>query len=450
MEAAPGPRRSSVASLRELRRDPIGFLTRASAYGDVSHVRLPRTSLYVLNHPDLVQLALVHRHRDVRKGPSMDAAKRLLGESLLTSNGDPHLERRRLLQPIFHHERIAGHGPTMVALAERTSERWSDGETIDVHAEMARLALAIVARTLFGVDVEDARAREIAGALTEVLAQFDRAFSPWLRVTGRLPLPANRRFERAREVFDRTVYAMIRERRAAGDGADDVLSLLLEAEEDGVGLSDEQVRDEAITLFLAGHETTANALAWTWLLLAQHPDRAATLHAELDEVLAGRAPHADDVGSLRFTGAALHESMRLYPPAWAIGRRVLTDIDARGYRIPAGSVIVVSPWLLHHDPRWWDSPDVFAPERWLTEDRPRPRHAYLPFGAGPRMCIGEGFAWLEATLVLATIARRWSLSHDPAHRVELQPVITLRPRTGIPMTPWRRIGVARGTPARRR
>jgi cytochrome P450 len=438
MAEPPGPRGSPLAALRSLRRDPIAFLARVSAYGDVAHVRLPRTSLYVLNHPDLVHLVLVERHHDVRKGPTMDAARRMLGESVLTSNGAAHLERRRLLQPIFHHARIETYGEVMVDRATRAAATWRDGQRLDVHAEMARLTLAIVARTLFGVDLEDARAREIGAALTEVLAQYDRAFSPWLRVTERLPLPANRRFERARAVFDGTVYGLIRERRAAAEPGDDLLSLLLTAEEDGVRLSDEQVRDEAITLFLAGHETTANALTWAWYLLGGHPGAAATLRAELDAALGGGPPSVADVPRLPYAGAAIREAMRRYPPAWAIGRRVVGDLEAGGYALPAGSVLVVSPWLLHHDPRWWPEPEAFRPERWLMEDPSRPRLAYLPFGAGPRMCIGEGFATLEAVLVLATIARTWSFERDPSHHVELQPVVTLRPRGGLPMVAHRR------------
>jgi cytochrome P450 len=438
MEATLRPARSSFAALRALRRDPIGFLTEAASRDDVVHVRLPRTPLFVLNRPDLVRMVLVDRHHAVRKGPTMDAARRMLGEGLLTSHGEAHRRRRRLVQPIFHHQRIDGYGAAMVELAERVSDRWREGQTIDLHAEMARLTLAIVGRTIFGVDVEDERAARITGALADVLAQYDRAFSPWLPITERLPLPANRRFDRAREVFDDAVYDMIRRRRAAGVEGDDLLSLLLHAREDGSGMTDEQVRDEAITIFLAGHETTANALTWTWLLLSEHPEARVSLLAELDEVLGGRPPAATDVPSLAYTRAVLHEAIRRYPPAWAIGRRATADLEADGHRIAAGSVIVVSPWLLHHDPRWWDEPWGFRPERWLADDPARPRDAYVPFGAGPRMCIGEGFAWLEATLVLSTIARRVILSHDPTHRVELQPAIALRPRTGMPMTVHRR------------
>lgn len=434
----PGPSVSSLGALRSLRRDPIGLFARAASFGDVSHVRLPRLSLYVLNRPDLVRDVLVDHHRGFRKGPTMDAARRMLGESLLTSEGEHHRHQRRLIQPIFHHERIAGYGAAMVELADRAGGRWSDGQAIDLHAEMARLTLAIVGRTLFDVDVETERAREVAGALDETLAQFNRVLSPFLRISERLPLPANRRFEQAREVFDRTIYDMIRDRRRAGLEGGDLLSLLLRAREDGAGMTDEQVRDEAITLFLAGHETTSNALTWSWYLLGEHPSVRATLDAELDDVLAGRPPIVADVPALPFADAVLRESMRCYPPAWAIGRRAITDHKADGYVLPAGCVLVVSPWLLHHDPRWWDEPESFRPERWLGGDGDRSRHAYLPFGAGPRMCIGEDFARLEAVLVLAAIARRWRFVHDPSHRVELQPVITLRPRTGMPMTAHRR------------
>jgi cytochrome P450 len=433
MAEPPGPGGSSLVALRSLRRDPIAFLTRAASFGDVARVRLPRTPLFVLNHPDLVRLVLVERHHDVRKGPTMDAARRMLGESVLTASGAAHMDRRRLLQPIFHHERIAGYGAVMVDRAQHAAASWRDGQHLDVHAEMARLTLAIVARTLFGVDLEDARARDVGAALTEVLAQYDRAFSPWLRVTERLPLPANRRFERARAVFDETVYGLIRERRAGSEPGDDLLSLLLTTREDGVGLTDEQVRDEAITLFLAGHETTANALTWTWYLLARNPNAAQALREELDAVLADRPPDVGDVASLPYTGAVIREAMRCYPPAWAIGRRAVAALDAGGFPIPAGSVLVVSPWLLHHDVRWWPEPEAFRPERWLTEDPSRPRYAYLPFGAGPRMCIGEGFASLEAVLLLATIARAWTFDLEPSHHVELQPVVTLRPRGGLPM-----------------
>ena len=311
----PGPRLTSLHALRALRRDPIGLFTLAASFGDVSYVHLPRVPLYVLNHPDLVRDVLVASHADFRKGPTMDAARRMLGENLLTSEGANHRRQRRLIQPIFHHERIAGYATTMVGLGDRAAARWRAGEVIDIHSEMARLTLAIVGKTLFDVDVEDEQAGEIRDALNETLAQFNRVFSPFLQVSEHLPIPANKRFQRARETFDRAIYGMIGRRRVTGLGGTDVLSLLLRAQEDGVGMTDEQVRDEAITLFLAGHETTSNALTWTWYLLSEHPDVEAKLHAELDEALAGRRPSVDDIQRLTYARAVLEESLRLYPPA---------------------------------------------------------------------------------------------------------------------------------------
>lgn len=425
---------SRLAALNLLRKDPIGMLERAAAAGDVVSVPTPRFSTFVLNRPDLVWDVLATGNHDFMKGPTMQVAKRLIGENLLTSEGEVHKQQRRLIQPIFHHERIAAYAAQMVELGGRAMGRWAPGQTIDVHQEMARLTLAIVGRTLFDTDIEAGEAQEVSKALTEVLAQFDRAFSPFLPITQRLPLPSTRRFAEAREVFDRTIYSMIEQRRGEGAGGVDLLSHLLQADDDGAGMTDLQVRDEAITLFLAGHETTSNALTWTWYLLSQHPEAEAALHSEVDDVLGGRAPTVADVPRLKVTEAILSESMRLYPPAWAIGRRALRDHSADGYLLAKGSVIVVSPWLLHHDERWWPQARTFRLDRWTEEAiESRPRHAFLPFGGGPRMCIGEGFAWMEAELLIATIAQRWRFELDPTQTVALHPVVTLRPRDGMRM-----------------
>jgi len=436
----PSPGLSRLAALRLIRKDPIALLERAARAGDVVALPLPRFPLVLVNRPELVWDVLATNNHGFMKGPTMQIAKRLLGESLLTSEGDVHARQRRLIQPVFHHERIDAYADDMVALGERAADRWRSGDTLDVHQEMARLTLAIVGRTLFATDVEAEESREISAALTEVLAQFNRAFSPFLPITQRLPLPSTRRFQHARRVFDRTIYAMIADRRARGTIDGDLLSLLLQAREAGAGMTDTQVRDEAITLFLAGHETTANALTWTWYLLSQHLEAEAALHSELAEVLGGRAPTVDDVPRLAVTSAVLSESMRLYPPAWAIGRRALVEHMADGFAIPAGSVVVVSPWLLHHDDRWWPEPATFRLDRWTDEARAeRPRHAYIPFGGGPRMCIGEGFARMEAVLLLATIAQRWRFQRESEETVAMQPGVTLRPRTGMPMRAIERV-----------
>jgi cytochrome P450 len=436
----PGPDLFRLAALRAFRRDPIGLLTQAASFGDVSYLDLPRFPAYLLNHPDLVHEVLVSGNQRFMKGPTMQAAKLVLGESLLTSEGDDHRRQRRMIQPIFHHDRIEGFAEVMVERTTRASERWRAGEILDIHREMAGLTLAIVVATLFGTDIEDEEKRSVGQALALQLSMFGRAFSPLFRLSMRLPLPANRRFERSKAALDAVIDRMIAQRRSSGAAGEDVLSFLIRAQEDGAGMNDAQVRNEAMTLFLAGHETTSNALTWTWYLLSQHADVEAKLHAELDEVLGGRPPTVADVPRLRLTEMILTESMRLLPPAWAIGRRALVDHEAGSYAVPAGSVVIVSPYLLHRDPRWYERPEAFIPERWRDEERAgRSRNAYLPFGAGPRMCVGEHFARLESVLVLATIAQRWRLDHVPGHRVELQPVVTLRPKYGMAMTTERRV-----------
>jgi len=441
---APQPptlRLSALHALNAWRRDPIGLLERAASSGDVVRVRLPRLEVWLLNHPDHIRDVLVTRHHDFMKGPTMQAAKWVLGENLLTSEGDVHRRQRRLIQPIFHHDRIEQYGAVMVQHAERVSERWRNGQTVDTHHEMASLTLSVVGRALFDTDVEADEAKAIGHALSVTLANFPRIFSPLFSFVMRLPLPKNREVDRARAVLDSTIDRMIADRRAAGLGGTDLLSLLVAAKDEGtVGITDDQVKGEAMTLLLAGHETTAVALTWTWYLLSQHPEVEEKLHAELNELLGGRAPSAEDVPRLRYTSMVLSESMRLYPPAWAIGRRTLSDHSVNGYVVPKDAVVVVSPYLVHHDARWWPEPLEFRPERWEEQDdRSRPRLAYFPFGAGPRMCIGEPFAWMEALLVLATLAQRWRLRLVPDQRIELQPAITLRPKHGMAMTVERRM-----------
>jgi cytochrome P450 len=435
----PGPRIGPVGTIRAFRRDPIGLLERAAAFGDVARLRTPRYPTFVLNHPDLVWDVLVTDNRSFHKGPTMEAAKRVLGDGLLTSEGEHHRRQRRLIQPLFQSARLGAYVPAMLELADRASERWRDGQVLDVHAEMSRLTLGIVVATLFGFDLDEREARAVSAALTEVLAQYPRSFSPFLRLSERLPLPANTRFDHATRVFDRTVYGLIDRRRAEGAHGDDLLSRMIRAQDEDGAMTAAQVRDEAITLFLAGHETTSNALSWAWWLLARSPGAERRLHAETDEIELEPAAGLPAADRLPFARAVLDESMRRYPPAWAIGRRSTGSHRAGGYELPAGSVTIVSPWLLHHDPRWWKDPEAFAPERWLEPDPDLPRAAFLPFGAGPRMCVGEPFARLEAVLLLARVARSWRFEAALDAEVGLQPAITLRPRGGMPMR-----AVARG------
>ncbi|HEY8116577.1 MAG TPA: cytochrome P450 [Actinomycetota bacterium] len=307
-----------------------------------------------------------------------------------------------------------------------------------IQAEMSALTLAVVGDTLFGTDVDERRSATVRRALTDTLGMFDRVYSPLFRLLVRLPSPTMRRYRRVESDLNRVIAEMVAERRAAGASGDDLLSLLLRAGEDGAGMTDGQVRDEALTLFLAGHETTAIALTWTWWLLSRNPEAEALLHAELDVVLPDRAPSVGDLPSLPYTQAVISESIRLRPPAWAIGRTAIAGHRANGYAIDRGSIVVVSPWLLHHDLRWWPGPESFRPERWLDDDPERPRYAFIPFGGGPRVCIGEPFARLEAAMLLAAIARRWRFASRIDREPGLQAVITLRPRGGLPMVALRR------------
>jgi cytochrome P450 len=409
----------------------------ARDYGDVARFRLGPVFVYLVNDPDLIRSVLVTRADRYHKGRALERAKRLLGEGLLTSEESVHLRQRRLMQPAFHRDRISAYGETMVRYAERAAERWKAGETIDVHREMVALTLAIVGKTLFDADVEE-EADEIGGALTDALQLFQRLLMvPFGEVLEKLPIPSTRRFEKARDRLDATIARLIAERRSNPRDRTDLLTLLILAQDtegDGGGMTDLQIRDEAMTIFLAGHETTANALAWTWHLLAQNPDSEVRMHEELDRVLGGRPPGVADLPRLRYTEMVLSESMRLYPPAWVVGRRAIVDDELGGYRVPAGSIVLLSQWITHRDARFFPDPLRFDPERFTPEAiATRPKFAYFPFGGGPRVCIGEGFAWMEGVLLLATIASRWRLSGTDGAPVTPAALITLRPRGGLPM-----------------
>ncbi|MGB7926245.1 MAG: cytochrome P450 [Pyrinomonadaceae bacterium] len=438
-ERPPGPKRQLLGgSFLAFRRDALNFLQRAaSEYGDIVYFRMGPQDVFFLNHPDYVRDVLVTHHQNFIKGRALQRAKRLLGEGLLTSEGEFHRRQRRLAQPAFHRQRVASYAAMMTDRAARTRDRWHDGETLDISHEMMRLTLAIVGQTLFDADVED-EAQEIGQALTDVMNLFSVLLLPFSEYLDKLPLPQTRRFHKARARLDATVYRMIEERRRSGADRGDLLSMLLLAqdEEGNTGhMTDEQVRDEALTIFLAGHETTSNALTWTWYLLSQHPEVETKLHAEIDAVLGSRLPQADDVPRLRYTEMVLAESMRLYPPAWALGRLAINDYEVGGYVVPAHSLVLLSQYVAHRDPRYFTDPTRFDPERWTPEAREsRPQYSYFPFGGGPRRCIGEGFAWMEGILLIATLAQRFSLRLVPNHPVALQPVITLRPKHGMKMT----------------
>jgi cytochrome P450 len=434
----PGPKRSPLSAIVYFPgRDPLAFFSRLARYGDLAHLYLAREHLYLVSHPAQVRDILVTHQRRFKKGRGLEGAKRLLGDGLLTSEGQTHLRQRRLIQPAFHRDRLVSYSSTMTGHAARLRERWTDGGRIDAAQEMMRLTLGIVGETLFGADVE-AQAPEVGRALTAVMQTFWMTMLPFFDRLERLPIPALARGRRARADLDRIIYGMIAERRRSEADRGDLLSMLLMAQDvegDGSRMTDRQVRDEAMTIFLAGHETTANALSWTWYLLSEHPDVEARLHAEIDRVLGGRLPTIDDLPKLPFVEQVVTESMRLYPPAWIIGRRALEPNEIGSYVVPARSILVFSPYIIQRDPRWFAEPGRFMPERWTPEFKASlPPFAYMPFGGGPRRCIGDQFAWTELILVVSTIAQRWKLRLVPGHPVAPQAVVTLRLKHGLKMT----------------
>ncbi|HET8628740.1 MAG TPA: cytochrome P450 [Thermomicrobiales bacterium] len=439
----PGPpSRGLTGNLTDFRRDPLGYLARcAREYGDAVPLRFVFRRALLLSDPAAIEAVLAVQHRAFGKSFVYRRLRPLLGEGLLTSDGETWRRSRRLVQPAFHRERVAAAGELMVAAAERQIAAWRDGEVRNLQAELQRVTLAVAARALFGVDL-DRDAGGIGAALTEVLQRFsDRSKGLGFLLPEWLPTPGNRRSQRAIARLDAVIYDIIARRRASGEDPGDVLSLLLRARdaEDGGALDDRQVRDEVMTLLLAGHETTATALGWTWYLLAQHPEVDARLADELREALGGRPPTVADRPRLGYAERVLTEAMRLYPPSWIIEREALADCEVGGYRVPAGTTVLMSQWVVHRDPRYYPDPEVFDPDRWAGGQAARlPKFAYFPFGGGPRHCLGSAFALQEALLVLATVAARYRFSLVPDRPATPWPTVTLRPRDGIYMTVHRR------------
>jgi cytochrome P450 len=415
-------------------RDPLRFLCSArEEHGDVARVKLGPLEVTLVSHPDLVEDILVTRNRLWQKDRFMEVLRPILGEGLLTSEGDFWRRQRRLAQPAFHRDRIASYGEIMVEHAARLASKWQHGEVRDVHVDMMHLTLEIVAQTLFGANVGD-HADDVGIALHSVLAVAADPLELFLPILKRLPTPQRRRFDSAVKKLDTIIYGVIEKRRASdAPEGNDLLSMLLHArDDDGGRMSDKQLRDECMTLFLAGHETTALNLSWTWLLLSQHPEIAAKLRRELEEVLADRPARFSDLPNLRYTGHVIAESLRMYPPAWSMGREAREDIEVGGFHVPRGGQVWFCPWAIQRDPRWFDDPDTFRPERWAGDlAKTLHRYAYFPFGGGPRFCIGQAFAQMEAVLLLATLARAFRVEVLPKPRATPEPSVTLRPKHGL-------------------
>jgi cytochrome P450 len=405
-------------------------------FGDLAYVRFPGDhDFFFVTEPSLIRRVLVDDHAAFVKGRALQAGKRLLGEGLLTSEGADHLRRRRLIQPVFSRKRVDEYAGAIVDAAEATADRWSDRSPVDANAEMMNFALAVVGRTIFDADVES-EAPEIRAVLDASMRVFHRFLIPGSELLWKAPLPATRAFNTSRAGIDRFIYGTIARRRTDPGDADDLLAHLLAArdpDDPHAGLGDTEIRDEAVTLMLAGHETTAQALTWTWYLLARNPGAEDRMRDEITRVLKGRRATAGVVDSLPYTRAVFMESLRMYPPVWAVARRTTGPYELGGFPMKAGGTVVMSQWVVHRDPRWFEEPDLFRPERWIDAPAPPPG-AYFPFGGGPRLCIGERFAITEGVLALATLARRWRVVPDAIGPVTLDPRFTLRPRGGLPAT----------------
>jgi cytochrome P450 len=434
----PGPKLTlSLGIFGIFRSDPLRFFMQMSRYGDLSHTQILGRHVYLVNEPEAIRDVLVTNARKFKKGRGLQLARRLLGNGLLTSEGDFWRRQRRLAAPAFHHQKIARYAETMVAQAQQTSQRWQPDQQVDMAHEMMRLTLAVAGKTLFDADVEQ-EADEIGTALSAAMRLFARTSSPFYPILEKLPLEANRRFAEANQRLDQTIYRMIAEHRR-NPHHEDLLGMLLAAqdEEGGSGqMTDRQLRDEAMTIFLAGHETTALATTWTWFLLSQHPAVEEKLQAELRRVLAGRPPAFTDIPNLTYTRQVLAEAMRLYPPAYVVGRETLEEYELCGYRIPVGASLLMSQYVMHRNPRYFPDPERFDPDRFTPEaEAKRPKFSYFPFGGGPRVCIGEPFAWTEGILVLAALAQAWQPRLMPGQTIGVRPLITLRPQNGV----WMRL-----------
>lgn len=441
LRTPPGPHGHPLFGMTfEAQRDPLGFLVNLTQqFGDVVRMRFIFWPIYVVTHPEDVKHVLQDNNRNYSKDHFAYKAVRLfLGQGLITNDGSSWLRQRRLMQPAFHRQRLADFGTLMSNATITMLEGWQalaeHEQPLNIANEMIRLSLRIAGQALFSIDLS--KETDALGLAFKKMSTMlaDNFYAPPLPIS--IPTRRNRQVQATRRSLDTIVYSIISERRQLSMQTGDLLSILMNTrdEETGEMMNDSQLRDEVITLLFAGHETTANVLTWTWYLLSQHPEVEQRLHAELDEVLNGGVPTIEHLPKLTYSRMVLEEAMRLYPPVWVIGRKALADDELGGYHIPANSLVVLSPYLTHHHSGFWEQPEIFNPERFSPESvANRPRYAYFPFIGGPRLCIGNHFAMMEAQLVLATIAQRYQLRLAPGYKVEPEALVTLRPRNGLLM-----------------
>ena len=434
----PGPKGDPlIGSLRPFANNPAEFLLRAAVeYGDIVTFRVLHLDFYLVVKPEYTQEVLVTQHDKLRKSPrDVAILSKFLGKGILVTDGAYHKRQRKLVQPAMHTNRIQNYAATMVDYTQRVLDTWADGIEQQVDQTMRQLTMEIVAKSLFDADVSD-QGRQIGEAIDTLQQIAGLDFRVQNVIPDWLPLRRNRNRAAAGDTLDRLIRQIISERRAFGEDKGDLLSMLLLSEdESGARMTDQEARDEAVTLFAAGHETTSNAMSWTWYLLSQHPEIEARLQAEVDAVLNGRKAMLQDLPNLRYTTMIVKESLRLYPPAWVLNaREALEDIEIDGYTIPKGGNIFVAPYAVHRNPIYFADPMRFDPERFSPENEKRiPRYAYFPFGGGPHVCIGNSFALMEAQLILATMAQRVSLSLLPDQVVDIDPLVTMGPKHGLRM-----------------
>jgi cytochrome P450 len=432
----PGPQGTRLMGvMREFNRDSLSFIERAQRnYGDIVWTRFLYVPALFLYHPDQIEYVLATNSKNFVKAMTLRSNffHRLVGKGLLTSEGEQWKRQRRLTSPAFHRHRIANYANTMVNYSNRLTANWQAGETRDVHRDMMRLTLEIVVRCLFSADVSN-DVDQVGDILKQLVKPFaSQATLKWI-LNNRLPTPYHLRFHRLARQIDSLVYRIIAERRRQADDAGDLLATLLKArDEDGSQMTDQQLRDEVMTLFLAGHETTALTLAWAWYLVGGNAEVEKRFHQELDQVLGDRDATMPDLPRLKFTEQILKESMRLYPPAFGLGREAINDCEIGGFPVPAGTQVFMFQWATQRDGRFFTDPLAFKPDRWTEDFEARlPKYAFFPFGGGPRSCIGASFAMMEMILVLATIGQKFKLELVPDHRVETYPAMSLRPKDGV-------------------
>ncbi|WP_228853302.1 cytochrome P450 [Aegicerativicinus sediminis] len=433
----PGPKSLvPFANVFGFRKNSLKFLKDISTeYGDIAQFKMGPLRVVLLNHPDYIKEVLSNQHQNFIKGRPLEMAKEVLGEGILTSAGDLHKEHSRIIQPAFHIRMMELYVPAMTNYSQLTMDKWQDGQVIDMLQCMIGMSTEIAAKTMFNVDINN-EVPEINNALEDIMSLFGRITMPFAEILLKLPIPSTKKFFKARAKLDDTIYKIIENRKKNPLQNGDLLSLLLNTQEDtiGISLTDKQIRDEALTLLLTAFDTTSLALTWTWYLLSLHPEIESKMHQELDSVLNGGTPTLEDYPKLKYTKMVFEEAMRMYPPIYVIAREALQDVIIADYKIPKKSIVLLSPYLIHHDARFHHNPEKFDPEALAKRlGRNHNKYEFFPFSVGPRSCIGQHYAMLEGVMVLASMGSHWCMETVPNQKVEMEQLLNLRPKNGIKM-----------------